>query len=238
MGWRQGLRFSLVLLAGVIWVAAAPGAAPESTLQTKLAQRIPLNDIPAEVRDRVRKVIEQPTLFGQGPAEAFGGQPATYEWLLDHPDRALLAWQRLGARCTELTDQGKGNYCWTDGHGSTIQWQTIYNQGSLRIWLAEGKLRPGLLLPLVSVQAVVVLRHGHRADEKNRSLIFHQSAVFVQTDSKTATLVARLLGDSAPRVIEHCMNQFETFYSGIVWYLDQHPERAETLLAEPRKPTP
>jgi hypothetical protein len=205
---------------------------PETSLQTRAAARIPLNEVPAELRDQIRQVIEHPTLFSPGPAEAFTGEPTLYDWLLDHPDRALIAWRRLGARCTEVTDRGGGYFAWSDGHGSQLSWQTIYQNPTLRIWYAEGKVRPGLFLPPVPVRAVLMLRHGTRSESKGRSLIFHQATVFFQTDGTTAALITRLLGSSAPHMAEQCLGNFETFYSGLVWYLGQHPDRADRLLAE------
>jgi hypothetical protein len=44
--------------------------------------------------------------------------------------------------------------------------------------------------------------------------------------------VARLLGPSAPRLAEQYLGQLQLFFSALVWYLDQHPERAAGLLAE------
>ena len=56
----------------------------------------------------------------------------------------------------------------------------------------------------------------------------------MQTDSKTAVLMTKMLGSSAPRIAEQCLSQLETFFSGLVWYIDHHPDRAEKLLAEQR----
>src|SRR5947208_11389014 len=161
----------LIVLCGA---NPAKGGAPELGHQEQAAARVPLLEVPEALRTRVRQVIEQPTLFGHGPAEAFIGRPALYSWLLDHPDRAVVAWRRLGATCTEINDCGGGRFVWKDGQGSQINWQTIHDAASLRIWYAEGQMRPGLLLPAVPVKAVLLLRHGNRPDGPGRMLIFHQ----------------------------------------------------------------
>jgi hypothetical protein len=226
----------LSLAVGMIWVGIADAKAQETSVQRRIAARVPLQEIPPAIRDQVHEMLEHPTVFGRGPAEAFAGQAELYEWLLDHPDKGVQAWRRLGARCTEITDQGEGKFAWTDGHGSEIRWHTIYQNAALRVWLAEGKVRPGLLLPAVPVQMIVVLRHGKRPDGPDRTLIYHQASIFLLTDSKTATLATRLLGPSAPRIAEQCLGQMETFFSALVWYLGQHPERTEKLLGSVRSP--
>jgi hypothetical protein len=221
----------LSLTIGLGWINLASAAPPVSTLQEQAAARVPLLELPDTLRARIRPVIERPTLFSHGPAEAFAGRPALYRWLLDHPDRAIVAWRKLGATCTEITGCGAGQFIWKDGQGSEINWQTIHDSPSLRIWYAEGHMRPGVLLPAVPVKAVLLLRHGHRPDGPSRMLIFHQADVFLQTDSKTAALLAQMVGASAPCLAEQGLGQVEMFFSALVWYLGQHPERMERLLA-------
>src|SRR5437016_250834 len=77
----------LGLMIGLLWVSDAFAALPDLTLQREAAARVPLPEVPEVLRARVRHVIERPTLFSHGPAEAFTGRPALYHWLLDHPDR-------------------------------------------------------------------------------------------------------------------------------------------------------
>jgi hypothetical protein len=221
----------LSLATGVLWAGTGSAAAQESSLQQRLAARLPIDEIPGTVRERVRQVVQRPTLFGHGPTEAFSGDPATYHWLLDHPDRGVAAWRKLGAKCSDISERGNGTFAWTDGHGSEIHWQTVHTSPSQKIWYAEGRFRPGLLLPQVPVRIVVVLRHGEHKGEAGKTFLYHQAHVFVQTDSKTAALAARMLGDSAPRLADQCLGQLEMFFSALVWYLDQHPEKSQELLA-------
>src|SRR5262249_12574341 len=132
----------LSLAACVLWAAGREAIAQETSLQQRLAGQIPLEQLPEAVRPRVRAVLEQPSLFGHGPAEAFAGRPALYTWLLDHPDRVVLAWRRLGAQCTEVTDHGNGLFGWKDGYGGEVRWQTVHDSPRLRVWYAEGRIRP------------------------------------------------------------------------------------------------
>jgi hypothetical protein len=212
-----------------------PGTAPSSPTQAMktAAARVPLRDLSPAARDKVRPVLEQPTLFSHGPTEIFVGRMDQYLWLLDHPDRAAKAWQRLGAKCLEITDRGREGFCWTDGQGSDIRWQTIASGSGQRVWYAEGKFKPGLVLAAVPVRAVVVLRYAETPDPAGRTYLRHQADVFLQTDSATAAIVAKLLGSSAPRLAEQCLSQLEMFFSALTWYMGRHPDRLAALgLAE------
>ncbi|GIW78498.1 MAG: hypothetical protein KatS3mg105_0305 [Gemmatales bacterium] len=50
-----------------------------------------------------------------------------------------------------------------------------------------------------------------------------------QTDSKAAALVTKVMGASADRLAEQAVAQMELFYSALVWYLYQNPDRAKEL---------
>ena len=60
----------------------------------------------------------------------------------------------------------------------------------------------------------------------------HQSDVYLHTDSKTVTLITRMMGTSANRLAEQSLGQLQLFFSALGWYLYQNPDRAEALLRE------
>lgn len=227
---QRGLLTLVVLGLCASQVSAQPGAVPQAVALPRANEPLPINDIAGVEREKVRQVISQPTFKGRGAGEAFGGRPELYEWLLDHPERALEAWRRLGAVASEIANEGDGRYSWHDTHGGHIHWRTVYDRKNLRIWYAEGRVRPAAFMPLVPVQAVLVLRHGDMPEESGRSLLIHQTEIFVLTDSRAAALAAKMMGGSVTRLTDQGLGQLELFFSGLVWYLDQHPERVGRLL--------
>src|SRR2546428_7780562 len=100
MGHRGIQALWLGFALGVLWESAAtalaqpplklepaPQAGTELEIRQSMASAIPLDRLPPKVRDGVRRVLDQPTLFAHGPAEVFRARPSFYCWLLDHPDR-------------------------------------------------------------------------------------------------------------------------------------------------------
>jgi hypothetical protein len=194
--------------------------------------------VPAAVRPSVSLVLSRPTLFALGPIEVFPCRSAQYYWFLDHPDRVMMAWRRLGAKCLPITDRGSGHFGWCDDQGSDLVWQTIAQDKRLRVWYAEGSVRPAPLLPLVPVRAVVLLHHTECKDELGEAVMSHHAEVFLQTDSKAAALLMKMLGSSAPRMAEEGVAQLQLFFAGLSWYLDRHPDHADWLLRTPIQPEP
>lgn len=193
-------------------------------------ENVPLAALAPELRERVRGVIEQPTLSARGPQEEFTGRPEVYQWLLDRPNRTAQAWRKLGAPALDITDRGEGRFSWTDPQGSDVVWETVHRTEGVRIWYAEGKVRPHMLLPPLPVKAVVVTQHREVVDCFGAKRMQHQTDLFAQTDSKAAVLVMKVMGPSVPRMTEQCLSQFGLFFSGMSNYLYRHPERMDALL--------
>lgn len=190
---------------------------------------IPLDGIDAVSRERIEKLIKQPTLITRGAPEEF--PEGIYGWLLDHPDRGSLAWRRLGIQCSEITRRGNDRFGWSDGQGTDVTWRTVFKSDDKRIWFAEGHTRLSPIMPNVPVRAVVVVNHPVHVTADGRRLVRHEADIYLQTDSKPAMLVARTLGPTMPRLAEQGAAQLLLFFSGLTRYFDRHPEDIATLLA-------
>jgi len=197
------------------------------------AADVPLAELPAAVQAQVRSVIEQPTLAASGPVDAFAGELAIYQWLLDHPDRAAHAWRNLGAPCLDIAERAPGRFGWRDGRGSDVSWRAVHVSPTLRVWYACGMVKPATLLPAMPIEAVLLIHHEEHRDLHGRPRVEHQAKVFVQTDSKTAAVLLKLLGPSVPRLSDQCLGQLGMFFSGITTYLCRYPDRAAAVLAPP-----
>ena len=66
-------------LGGLLGMPPQLLAQPAPTAR-EAAAAVPLDRVTPERREAVRQVVEQPTLFGRGPAEVFAGQPGLYHW--------------------------------------------------------------------------------------------------------------------------------------------------------------
>ncbi len=191
---------------------------------------VPVEELSAR-QEAVRQILRDPTLVARGPSEKFACKPEHYEFFLEHPDRAVTAWRKLGAKCVAITDRGGGQFGWGDEFGSDLSWETIHHNSNMRIWYAHGKVRPAPMLPLVPVELVLVMHH-EETPSAGGAAIEHHADLFLHTDSKTALLFARLMGTSTTKAAEQGLTQLQLFFSALSWYLDQHPDRAQKLMHE------
>ncbi|MEO2089527.1 MAG: hypothetical protein ABGY75_08530 [Gemmataceae bacterium] len=225
----------LLLLVGGGSLAAEPKAAaagrkpttPAAPTQPKL-----LDFVAESHRDVVAAIVKAPTLAAKATEDDFAAHPAVYDFLLAHPDRTSLAWQRLKVPCVEITDLGKGQFFWADEGGSELTWQTVGAFEHGVVWYATGKVKAGTLFPTVPVKAVAVLQSPRTAaDADGVSRLKPQVNVYLQCDSKLAAAALRIAGPSAPRMAEEGAEQLLFFFSGVARYLHKKPDQVEVLLA-------
>jgi len=231
IGWA-GMLASLHS-AGSAWAQGPPAfqsvSAMTSTAVKKTTIPVDLDGIAPGFRDSVAKIIQRPTVVAQAPAEEF--TQGIYDWLLEHPDRASLAWRRLGIPCAQISETTPGRFGWSDGQGTEVTWRTVSLSREQRVWYAEGHARLGPMLPSVPIKAVVVLNHPRRVGLDGQRIVSQETNVYLQTDSKAAATIARIVGPSVPRLAEQGASQLLLFFSGLTRYFDRHPEDIDTLLA-------
>ena len=243
LGWLLGACCA----AGPNLVSAQPApdsSRPASNVTQKsaapsqgfVAAPVPLDELAPPMRERVRAVLEHPTLSSRGPLEAFHCRPGLYYWLLDHPDLAVRLWRGLGAKCTDIAALGENSFIWKDAQNGEVHWQTVVRSARQRVWYAEGRVKPGVMLPAVPIRAVVVLNHQEGTDGGGKPAVRHQMDLILHTDSRAVSLATRLFGASAPRLAEEYVGQLEMFFGGLAWYLTQHPDKAAALFEDLKRP--
>ena len=115
-------------------LSAAPAAEPRVAMPRPASAGL-LDAVAPAYRDAVGQVVRQPTLSAKAADDEFTAHVKVYDWLLEHPDRASLAWRRMKVPCVEITDLGNGQFHWSDPNGSELTWRTV------------GRRSPGLWSP-------------------------------------------------------------------------------------------
>ncbi|MFQ3650308.1 MAG: hypothetical protein SNJ75_08255 [Gemmataceae bacterium] len=236
--WRIGMTVALLASLGTIYAQSSPAAGsttlhPQTVTNESLATPlVPPEQLPAEVREAVRLILDAPTLVSKAPAESFLAAPDVYQWLLANPKIAIQLWRLLGAKVSDISEPQPGRYVWRDGQGSEVFWRVIHTAPGVQVWYIEGKAKPnGFLLP-AHFRALATLHYRVSQREDGQCSIRHQVQFHLRCDGKAVALAAKLMGASAPRLAEHYLTQLQVFHGGMAWYLCQDKERARRMLSK------
>ncbi|MCS7272058.1 MAG: hypothetical protein NZ703_13335 [Gemmataceae bacterium] len=182
-------------------------------------------------REGVARCLRQPTVTARAQGEPFICTRAVYEWLLDHPDRVALAWQRRNIPCLPIHARPDGSFGWTDEWGSQVIWRTVGRLPQGRIWYARGSVKPSRLTAPIPVEGVVVLHYPIVAEKDGVARYVPRIECYLHSDSRAAHLVLKILGPSVSDIADQAAAQLIEFFSGIAVYVQNHPDQAEQLLA-------
>jgi hypothetical protein len=108
------------------------------------------------------------------------------------------------------------------------------------IWYANGKVKPGALLPTVPVKAVAVLHAPRTAVEGKAGVadFAPKVQIYLYSESRPAQAMLRILGPAGPRMAEQGAEQLMLFFSGPTRYIYRHPDELASLLGPAQaKPT-
>ncbi len=194
---------------------------------------VSLEKTPANLRDAIYNVIKHPSIQTSTKMDRFYGYDTLYLWLLDHPATVALGWRRLGIPALDIREIQSGKFQWKDERNQ-LTWITVARGSAGRVWYAEGTVNPGPMMPIIPVRAVAVLHHDFYLDKENRTIIVHRVDCYMQSESKIANLVTKMMGSSASHMAESGADQLLFYFSGITRYLYKYPKYTRELL----KPIP
>ncbi|MSR54564.1 MAG: hypothetical protein EXS09_14935 [Gemmataceae bacterium] len=226
---RRLIVLALLIVASFAHADTKPDLLRKTTPSLPLP--VPLSEMSAATRDTISPVMKDATIRAICPPEEFIAHADMYKWLLDHPDRTAAAWRKLGVEAIQIKPMKDGGFSWKD-NGSELVWQAVAQSATGRIWFAEGHVKPGFLLPTCPVKAVAVLNHSEKQRQDGDVSITHQIEIYLKTDSKAASLAAKILGDSATKMAEQGSEQLLMFFSGIAKYAHDKPEKLREVLSD------
>jgi hypothetical protein len=203
------------------------------------AAQFPLEQVPAAYRAKVEVLLKQPTAYCRGPIEAFPCQPQVYAWLLDNPHLGFRAWRALGVKCATVEQKPDGSFEGADPLGSELKFTEVLREPNRRVWYAEGQARPAPLAPSIALKVVLLLRHHEVVGADGRIGVRHRAELFAQFDAgRAAKFISKLWGLTTDTVAKKAAEQVELFFSGLAWYISEHPDWVNPTFKPTKKTTP
>lgn len=174
-------------------------------------RRLPYSELAPADRERVRPVLESPTLFRRLPKIRCEIDPRTYTFFTAHPDVAVSIWRAMGISEMQLYQTGPREYE-TDLRDGTQGVITVLHSSSGRqVVLCEGQFKSPLLAKPIQSTGLLALETEFTRDAGGRTFVTHTADVFVLFPSNTVEAVARLISPMSFKMADRNFEEVTLF---------------------------
>ncbi|MCL4206062.1 MAG: hypothetical protein KJ000_26560 [Pirellulaceae bacterium] len=186
----------LVLLAGLAWVAPCraqavdAGGNPES--RADAVRAIPLEELNEASRQKLRPILEKPSLYRRMPVQVIGCDPDLHVFLIRYPEVIVNIWQLMEVTKVQVKRTGPYTFDATDGSGTISKVELIYGRPDLHIFYATGYYEGPLFRNRIEGDCVILLRSVY-AQRDGRVQVTNCLDVFVRMEKAGADILLKTL---------------------------------------------
>jgi len=213
-------------LVGLGTAFAPPTPAPAGTRAVDPALVVPLDKIPAEVRDSVVEVIRDHTMHRRGSADTFPCHSKVYLSLLNEPAVTLALWQDLAQTPVRLQRIDANRYQGSDGVGTSASWQYVYRSPKLHVLLSDLDYQSPRGPTKLNGRIVLVVHSGFYREVNGEPWIQHDVEAFVKVDSKGWKALAKTIRPVLEKVLEDQVHEAGLFVSLMGRLVENYPNWA------------
>lgn len=191
----------MLLTAQPITAATISKASTSREDRAEAAREIPFDRLTEEARTRIKKVVDNPSMFRRMPVNVVDCDPKMYRFLIRYPEVVVNIWQLMGITKVDTTRVGPFLLNASDGVGTVTNIELVYGDHDTHVLYCEGYYEGPLFRKQLTGRCVLLLRSGYQQDERQEWQITNRMDVFLQVDNMAVDAVTRtvhpLLGKSA-----------------------------------------
>ena len=229
-GW-SGCLIVLVLFSSLRAESPVP-MRPSSSLESRqeAMQFIPFDQLTAVKREKIRKVIERPSVYRRLPIQLTATDPKLFTFLVRYPEVVINMWQLMGATNIKFQRTGPYTFQMNDGAGTSSRVELVYGTPDLHVFYAEGFYDGSLLPRRIQGKCVMVLTTGS-SKQQGGTLLSSRLDVFVQADRLGVELLAKTLHPLMGSTIDKNYSDTVRFVSQVSRATTQNRAGIERLTA-------
>ncbi|MFO0901682.1 MAG: hypothetical protein U0939_01710 [Pirellulales bacterium] len=229
---RNFLRGGVASLLGFAATqASSRAAANEAGVDAgELARSlIPFEQLTPPTQDRLRGVVERPTLHRRLPVQVNGCDPDLYVFFLRHPEVVVNMWQLMGITTLSVRRTGAYSFDARDGVGTQAKVELIYGTPDTHVYFADGAYEGPLLKRRTPGRAVLVLKSGYTKGQQDRTQVTSQLDAFLQLDQTGAEVVVRTLQPLIGKTADHNFGETLLFVSRVSQAVEKNATGVQRL---------
>jgi len=176
---------------------------------------MPLGSLQKQTRDRIERIVLDPTIYRRLPVSVVACDPQLYLFLIRYPEVVVNMWQLMGVTKANIKRTGAYEYDAADGAGTVSRVELVYGTRDQHLFLAEGYYDGPLLPRRVTGRCVLLLTSAYLKNEKQQTLVSTRLDMFLQFDKMGTEIVARTLHPLMGRTIDTNFAESAKFISQI-----------------------
>ena len=190
------------------------GTADRQARQQALAA-IPVGQLLPEAVEKIRPIVDSPTLYRRLPIETIHCTRDSYVFLARHPDVLVGLWDLMGITNVQVQRTGPYRLRAVDGSGTTCDIDLVYGDLQTHLFLARGSYDGKLVARPVHGNGVFLLRSRYAVDADGRPTVTGTMDCFLQLENLGADLIARTFGGLIGKSADHNFRETAKFVEQI-----------------------
>jgi hypothetical protein len=186
----------MTLLACLAWADACPGQITDASgspqARGDALRAIPLAELNEASLEKLRPVLERPSLYRRMPTQVVDCDPDLHLFLIRYPEVIVNIWQLMDVTRVQVKRTGAYTFDATDGSGTVSKVELIYGRPDLHIFYATGYYEGPLLRTRIEGDCVILLRSTY-AQRQGRIQVTNSLDVFLRMDKVGADILLKTL---------------------------------------------
>ena len=192
-------------------------------------RRVPYAEFTPAVRERLRPVLQSPTLFRRLPKIRCEVDSRAYSFFTTHPDVAVSIWRAMGISDMQMRQTGPFEYetDLTDGTQGVVT--VLYRSAETHVVMCEGQFKSPLLAKPIHSVGLMSLQAEFTRDAAGRGFVTHSADVFVLFPSNAVEAVARLISPMSFKMADRNFEEVSLFLRMMDEAMSRQPEWVEQI---------
>lgn len=190
---------------------------------------IPFQQLTPAAQNKIRPVVQRPTLFRRMPVEKITCHPDIFLCLVRYPELVVNMWELMGA--TKLKVKRIGQYVLdsNDGAGTETQVELVYGTSKLHLMYADGIYSGPLFRRQLEGRSVLLLHSDYARNSRGEDIVTCTLDVFITLQNVGADLVARTLHPLVGKTADHNFAESARFVSQVSEQAEKNPAGMQRL---------
>ncbi len=201
----------------------------ESAAKKAAIAAMPLDQLSAENRQKVEKLIKSVSFYRRLPKVTFTVEPDVYNYFVAHPDVAVSIWRAMKISKLKMWQTGRFDYEADTGDGSVGTLEVLHNGGEKHLAVCDGMYKTQLFTKPIEAKSLVFLQASFAKQPDGTVLVTHRADLFVTFPSTTIDVVAKIFSPLTVKMTDRTFTEISLFLKMMSTAMCRRPDWVEHI---------